>query len=146
MATKIETLRAPRQVSPWIVIGAAAALIAALAVLTVSETTVTPTREAAVTVTRVTSDAAEMAEVKSAVAHRYMVERFGIDGSVASRTSEAHASWALKAGIASEYLAERFDARAPGVGDLDNRGTEGRIDTAAEIAWLKAHLAAVGER
>jgi len=107
MATKIETLRAPRQVSPWLVIGAAAALIAALAVLTVPESAVT-TREPAVTTARVTSEAAEVADLKSAVAHRYMVERFGVGELVSPTISEARAIWALKAGIAGEYLGAGF--------------------------------------
>jgi len=102
MATKIETLRGPRQLSPWIVIGTAAALIVALAVLTVPETA-PPTREPAVT-TRVTNEATDMAELKSAVAHRYMVQRFGVGEVVSSPVSEARMIWGLKVGIASTYL------------------------------------------
>jgi len=113
MATKIETLRAPRQVSPWLVIGVAATLIAALAVLTVPETAVTPTREPVVTTVRVTDDVAEMAAVKSAVAHRYMAERFGISESAPS-VNENVLDAAVKARLVHGYLGPSKQSQGSG--------------------------------
>jgi len=105
MTAKIEALREPRQVSPWIVIGAAAALIAALAVLTVQESEVTPTARPPVaeSVGAAPSNIAEMAALKSAVAHRYMVERFGV-GEVAPSASEDAIEAAVKARLAHGWL------------------------------------------
>ena len=108
MTAKIEALRAPRQLSPWIVIGAAAALIAGLAVLAVQETEVAPTR--APTVEAVgASVAVEMAELKSAVAHRYMVEHFGI-GESSPAVNEQALEAAMKASLAHGSLQPRFGA------------------------------------
>jgi hypothetical protein len=115
MTARIETLRAPsRQVSPWIVIGTAAALVAALAVLTTPEPKVAPvTGQPAVSTVRVTDDVAEIAALKSAVAHRYMVERFGVGESVSSSSNEATEIWRLKSGIVRELLAR---GEGPGSG------------------------------
>ena len=143
MTAKIETLRAPRQLSPWYVIGAGAALIAMLAVLTVTETDVTPTTRPAVEATvRAPADLVEMAAIKSAVAHEYMVERFGIPETVSSAssgTSEARAIWALKAGIAAEFLGERF-----GTAEVAPPVTEDALEAAVKARLVHGVLEASG--
>lgn len=103
MTARIEALKAPRQVSPWFVIGVAAALIAGLAVLTIQqELAVTPTARPAVTVAR-TSDVVEMAALKSAVATRYIAERFGTSVN-ASTLNEDALETAVKARLAHGYV------------------------------------------
>ena len=112
MTAKIEVLREPRQVSPWIVIGAAAALIAGLAVITVSEPEVTPVARPPVaeSIAR-TDDVTEMAALKSANATRYLAEHFWT-GTVSSSASEDAIEAAVKARLAHGYL----EAQAGGNG------------------------------
>jgi hypothetical protein len=134
MTARIEALKVPRQVSPWIVIGVAAALIAGLAVLTLDEPAVTPIRQPAVEAVRAPSESVELTGLRSAVAHRYMVEEFGI-GESPSTVNERVLEAAMKARLVNGLTQPRF-----GTDENARFVNENALETAAKARLAQGYV------